>query len=98
MPGRVRMLGGMLIRRTVTATDVPTLGTAAEMEPPVVRRRQAFYASVAARLRSRINSAPILRHFDLSFWCCVSSKQFKVSARSFRHNLFLPRLEPRPLC
>ena len=97
MPRRFRMLGGMLIRRTVAASDVPALRTAAEMEPPAVRRRQAFYASVAARLRSRINSAPILRHFDLSFWRCMSSKEFKVSARSSRHHPFLPLLEPRPL-
>ena len=34
MPCRCRMLGCMLARRTVTASDVPTLRTPAEMKPP----------------------------------------------------------------
>jgi hypothetical protein len=34
-----RMLGCMLARRTVTASDVPTLRTPAEMKPPTIRRR-----------------------------------------------------------
>jgi hypothetical protein len=97
MSRRFRVLGGMLTRRTVAASDVPTLRTPAEMKPPAVRRSQAFYASIAARLRSRINSAPTLLHFDLPFWRSMSAKEFKVSAKSFRHYPFLPLPEPRPL-
>lgn len=37
MPGCRRMLGGMLARRTVAATNVPTLRTPAQMKPPSVR-------------------------------------------------------------
>ena len=37
MPGRRRMLGCMLTRRTVAASDVPTLRTPAEMKPPTFR-------------------------------------------------------------
>ena len=37
MPRRRRMLGCMLARRTVTASDVPTLRTATEMKPPTFR-------------------------------------------------------------
>jgi len=37
MPRCRRMLGCMLTRRTVTASDVPTLRTAAEMKPPTFR-------------------------------------------------------------
>ena len=37
MPCCRRMLGRMLARRTVAATDVPTLRTPTEMKPPVFR-------------------------------------------------------------
>jgi hypothetical protein len=37
MPCCRRMLGRMLARRTVAATDVPTLRTPAEMKPPTFR-------------------------------------------------------------
>ncbi len=37
MPGFRRMLGRMLVRRTVAATDVPTLRTPTEMKPPAFR-------------------------------------------------------------
>jgi hypothetical protein len=37
MPCRCRMLGCMLARRTVAATDVPTLRTPAEVKPPTFR-------------------------------------------------------------
>src|SRR5208283_2728267 len=37
MPCRRRMLGCMLTRRTVTASDVPALGTPTEMKPPTFR-------------------------------------------------------------
>jgi hypothetical protein len=37
VPCRSRMLGCMLARRTVTASDVPTLRTSTEMEPPTFR-------------------------------------------------------------
>src|ERR1700683_5002495 len=71
MPCRCRMLGCMLTRRTVTASDVPTLGTPTEMKPPTFRRRQAFHAPVATRLRSGVDSAVIFLHFDFSFRRCM---------------------------
>ena len=37
MPGCRRMLGRMLARRAVAATDVSTFGTSAEMKPPTLR-------------------------------------------------------------
>jgi hypothetical protein len=74
MPCCRRMLGCMLTRRTVTASDVPTLRTPAEMKPPTFRRRQAFYTSVATWFRSRIKSAVILLHFECSFRRCASAK------------------------
>ena len=37
MPCFRRMLGRMLARRTVAATDVPTLRTPTEMKPPAFR-------------------------------------------------------------
>jgi hypothetical protein len=42
-----RMLGCMLARRTVAASDVPTLRTPTQMKPPTFRQRQAFHTSVA---------------------------------------------------
>ena len=97
MPRRRRMLRRMLIRRTVTAPDVSTLGTAAEMKPPTFRRRQAFHTPVATWFRSRVDSAVIFLHFEFSFRRCMSSKEFKQPARSFRSHPFLPLLEPRLL-
>src|SRR5277367_5004557 len=63
MPCRRRMLGCMLTWRTVTASDVPTLRAAAEMKPPTFRGCQAFHTSVAAWLRSGVDSAQALFHF-----------------------------------
>jgi hypothetical protein len=45
---------------------VPALRAPAEMKPPTFRRRQAFHAPIAARLRSVVDSALISLHFDLS--------------------------------
>ena len=64
MPCCGRMLGCMLTRRTVTATDVPTLRTAAEMKPPAIPRRQAFDTSLAAWIRRGINPGQIILHID----------------------------------
>jgi len=66
MPRFRSMPGCMLARRTVAASDVPARRAPAEMKPPTFRRRQAFHAPIAARLRSGVNSALILLHFDLS--------------------------------
>src|SRR5271170_6364583 len=67
MPCRCRMLGCMLTRRTVTASDVPTLRTPAEMKPPTLRRRQAFHTPIPTRLRSGVDSAQTFFHFRFSF-------------------------------
>jgi hypothetical protein len=61
-----RMLGRVLAGRTVAATDVPTLRTAAEMEPPAFRRGQAFDAAIAAGLGGGVDSALIFFHFQFS--------------------------------
>ena len=66
MPCRRRMLGCVLTRRTVAASDVPTLRTPAEMKPPTFRRRQAFHTSATAGLRSLVDSALNFLHFDFS--------------------------------
>jgi hypothetical protein len=66
MPRCRGMLGCMLARRTVAASDVPALRAPAEMKPPTFRRRQAFHTPIAARLRSGVDSALIFLHFDLS--------------------------------
>src|ERR1700679_3518777 len=84
MPCRRRMLGCMLTRRTVTASDVPTLRTPAEMIPPTFRGRQAFPTSVAAWFRSGIQSAVIFLHCDFSFRPCTSRNGFKPPARFSR--------------
>ena len=94
MPRRRRMLRCMLARRTVAASDVPTLRTAAQMKPPTIRRRQALNASVATRSRSGINSALIFLHFDSSFRSCMSSKEFRAPAGSCRRHPFPPLREP----
>src|SRR5579871_3155565 len=57
-----RMLGRMLARRTVAATDVSTLRTPTEVKPPASRRCQAFDAPATARLRNGIDSALIFSH------------------------------------
>jgi len=84
MPCRCGMLGRMLIGRTVTASDVPTLGTPAEMKPPTFRRRQALHTPVATWLRSEVDSAVIFLHFVSSLGRCMSSK-------SLSHQQDLPR-------
>jgi hypothetical protein len=97
MPRCRRMFRCMLTRRTVTASDVPTLRTPAEMKPPTFRGRLAFHTSVATWLRGGVDSAVIFSHFDFSFRPCMSSKEFKPPAVSSRYHLFLPLLELRPL-
>ena len=52
----------MLTGRTVTASDVPTLGAPTEMKPPAFRGRRALYAPLAAWFRGEINSAVISLH------------------------------------
>ena len=59
MPRCRGMLGCMLARRTVAASDVPALRAPAEMKPPTFRRRQAFPTPIAAWLRSGVDSALI---------------------------------------
>jgi hypothetical protein len=97
MPGRCRMLGCMLTRGAVTASDVPALRTPAEMKPPAIRRRQALHTPVTARFRSGINSALILLHFHFSFRRCRPGKKFKAPAGSSRYHPFLPMHELWPL-
>ena len=63
MPGCRRMLRCVLTRRTVTASDVPTFRTPAEMKPPPSWRCQAFHTPIATRLRSGVDSAQTLFHF-----------------------------------
>jgi len=63
MPRLGRMLGCMLVRRTVATSDVPTLRAPAEMKPPGVTGRQTLHASVAAWFRSRIDFGVMSLHF-----------------------------------
>jgi hypothetical protein len=95
MPRGCRMAGCMLAGRTVAASDVSALRAATEMKPPTVRRREAFYASVARWFRSGIDSAGIFHHFDFSFGRGMPSREFKPPARSSRCRAFLPLLVPR---
>src|SRR5580700_5549327 len=74
MPCRCRMLGCMLARRTVAATDVPTLRTPAEVKPPTFRCRQAFHTPIATRLRSGVDSAQTLFHFRFFFGVLCSQR------------------------
>src|SRR5579864_8647798 len=67
MPRCRRMLGRMLARRTIAATDVPTLRAATEMKPPAFRRHQAFDTPIATWFRSGVDSARVFFHFQLSF-------------------------------
>ena len=60
------MLGCMLARRTIAASDVSALRAPAEMKPPTFGRSQAFHTPGAARFRSGIDSALISLHLDLS--------------------------------
>jgi hypothetical protein len=64
MPRRRRMPGCVLARRTVAASDVPTLRTPAEMKPPTPRRCEAFHTTVATWFRSGIDSALTSLHLD----------------------------------
>jgi hypothetical protein len=95
VPCRCRMLGCMLTRRTVAASDVPTLGTPTEMKPPTFRRRQAFHTPIAARLRSWVDPARTLFHLQFSFRSLGLQNSVKPPAKSSRQRLFLPLLEPR---
>src|SRR5208282_1205783 len=98
MPCRCRMLGCMLTRRTVTASDVPTLRTPAEMKPPTFRRRQAFHTPIAARLRSGVDSAQTFFHLRFSFRVLRSQNNVKPPARPSRCHPSPRRLELRPPC
>src|SRR5580692_6236121 len=73
----------MLTRRTVTASDVPTLRTPAQMKPPTFRRCQAFHTPVATWFRSGIHSTMIFLHFAIPL---------KVArpVKSLRHSEDLP--------
>src|SRR5580704_9740101 len=73
----------MLTRRTIAASDVPTLRTPAEMQPPTSRRGQAFHTPVAAWFRSRVNSTMIFFH--------LSHQQDLPDAALFRRCLSLAR-------
>jgi hypothetical protein len=83
MPCRCRMFGCMLARRTVAATDVPTLRTPAEMKPPTFRERQAFHAPIAAWFRFGVDSAQILFHFRFSFRDLCSRVTAPLAAAAF---------------
>jgi hypothetical protein len=96
MPHRRRMLCRMLTRRTITASDVPTLGTPTEMKPPTLRRREAFHTPITTRLRSGVDSARTLFHFRFSFRVLCSRNNVKPPARPSRYRPFLRLLEPRP--
>src|SRR5271155_4209988 len=63
----------MLTRRTVTASDVPTLRTPAEMKPPTFRRRETLHTTITSWSRSQINSAVIFLHFDFLLGVACSS-------------------------
>jgi hypothetical protein len=76
MPRCRGMLRSMLTRRAVAASDVPALGTPAEMKPPTFRRRQAFHTPIAAWPRSGVDSALISLHFNIS---SLSNVTFSVS-------------------
>src|ERR1700722_7638540 len=67
MPCYRRMFGRMLARRTVAATDVPTLRTPTEMKPPAFWCCQAFDAPIATRLGSGVDSALVFFHSQVSF-------------------------------
>ena len=90
MPCGRRMLGRMLARRTVAATDVPTLGTPTKMKPPTCRGRQAFYASFTTRFRSRINSV-------LTFFHCRFSSRLLRPQRADYASLSLDHQPQNPI-
>ena len=60
----------MLIRRTITAADVTTLGASAKMEPPRTGRR-AFDAAGAAWLCRLVDTVPLGFHTLLSDFCLL---------------------------
>ncbi len=86
MPRRRRMLGCMLARGTVTASDVSTLRAPAKMKPPALRGRQTFHTSVATRLGSGIDSAQALFHSGLFPFRSFPFRSFPF--RSFPLSLF----------
>ena len=65
----------MLTRRTVAASDMPTLRTPAEVKPPTFRGRQAFHTAIATRFRSEVDSALIFFHFSIFLSCSVRKKR-----------------------
>src|SRR6185437_12392961 len=64
----------MLLRRAVTASDVPALGAPPEVKPPTFGRRQTFHTAIAAGSGGGIDSALILFHVGFSFRRHISSK------------------------
>ena len=56
MPGFRGVLCSMLARRRVTTSDVPTLGTPTQMQPPAACY-ETLFAAVSARLRIWIDPA-----------------------------------------
>ena len=91
MPCRCRMLRCMLTRRTVAASDVPTLRTPAEMKPPTSRRSQAFHAPVATWFRSGVDSAPIFFHFSIFLSRTLSAKRMSNHQQNLPNAAFLRR-------
>ncbi len=49
MPGCSCVPGGMLARRAIAASDVPTLRTPTKVKPPTFRRRQTFDTPITSR-------------------------------------------------
>src|SRR5580700_4580865 len=81
MPRCRCMLGCMLTRRAVTASDVATLRTSTEMKPPTFRGRHTFHTPIATRLRSRVDSAQTLFHFRISFRVLCPKNNVKPPAK-----------------
>src|SRR5664279_1578421 len=96
MPCCRRMLGRMLARRTIAATDMPTLRTPTEMKPPAFRRRQTFDTPIATRPRSGVDSAQTFFHLRFPFRALCSQNRVTRPAVSSRYRLLPRRLAPRP--
>ena len=86
---RCRMLGCMLARRTVTASDVPTLRAPAEVKPPTVRGREALHTPIATRFRSGVDSAHTFFHSRSSFRV-FARKRRRRAQRMSGHQQYLP--------
>jgi hypothetical protein len=57
------MFGCVLIRRTITATDVTTFGASSQVKPPTALG-QAFKASYAARFCGEVDAVFLAFHFE----------------------------------